>query len=257
MPVVESHQPGSFCWVELGAADRAAAKDFYSSLFGWTCADQVMDAGIVYTIFALDGRDVAGLYELDPRQHLGVPPHWMLFVRVEDADAAAARTAELGGNVIVDPYDVFDLGRLASLQDPSGAYFCVWQPNRHPGIGVAGVPSTLCWSELVTPAPLRARDFYGQLFGWGLKESDGGYTELLNGGEAIGGILEAPETGEAPKPHWMPYFLAADADAVAGKARGLGATWKLPPSDLPNVGRYAVIADPQGAVFAIVQIARK
>jgi len=256
MPHVESHKPGNFCWVELGAADLAAAKSFYTTLFGWNAVDMPMGPDSVYTMFRLEGREAAAAYQLDPKQHLGVPPHWTLYICVDNAEDAARRTTEFGGKVVVDPYDVFDAGRMAALQDPTGAHFCVWQPKAQKGIGIAGVPSTLCWSELATPDATRARDFYGQLFGWGMKDSGPNYTELMNAGEAVGGILQMDEGWQGIAPHWSPYFLVADADASAGKARGLGATWKMPPTDLPGVGRFALITDPQGAVLHMIQIAK-
>src|SRR5438105_2840990 len=167
MAIVEKHAPGSFCWVELGTTDQAAAKTFYSSLFGWTPNDFPMGPGDLYTIFRLDGRDAAAGYTIRPEQRAqGVPPHWMLYIQVESADDAAARAEKLGGKVLAPAFDVMTVGRMAVLQDPTGAIFTAWQPKQHSGIGIAGVPGTLCWADLSTPDPARAREFYSALFGW-------------------------------------------------------------------------------------------
>lgn len=255
MPHIDSHTSGSFCWMELGTTDQAAAKRFYAGLFGWSADDHPMGPGMYYTMFHLDGQAVAGGYQLDPKQHLGVPPNWTTYIQVDDADAAAERAQSLGGKLIVDPFDVYDLGRMAALQDPTGAYFCVWQPKAHKGSSVAGIPGTLCWNELATPDPERARDFYTQLFAW---ETYGGlesnYLHIKVNGEDSGGILPLSAQGEGVPPHWMPYFLVADCDASADRARELGGEWCMPPTTMPNVGRFAVMKDPQGAVFSVIQV---
>ena len=160
MANIEKHAPGNFSWIELATTDQTAAKDFYSKVFGWSSADYPMGPSEVYTIFQVDGRDAAAgcTLQADQRAH-GVPPHWNLYVAVENADATAARSAELGGKVLAPPFDVFDSGRMAVLQEPTGASLCIWQPNKHPGTGITGVPGTLCWADLNTPNRHRAAEF--------------------------------------------------------------------------------------------------
>ncbi|MEP7364181.1 MAG: VOC family protein [Acidobacteriota bacterium] len=255
MPHIDSHLPGSFCWFELCTSDQAAAKRFYGGLFGWSVQDHPMGPEAYYTMFRLEGRDVAGGYQLDPKQYLGVPPHWATYIQVEDADAAAERARSLGGKLIVDPFDVFDLGRMATLQDPTCAYFCLWQPKKHTGSGIAGVPGTVCWSELATADPEKARDFYTQLFAWETYVGgESNYIHIKVGGKDAGGILPLSSQGAGVPPHWMPYFLSADCDATAGRAKELGGDWFMPPTTMPNVGRFAVLKDPQGAVFSVIQV---
>ena len=118
MAEVTSHAPGAFTWIELGTTDQNGAKEFYGRLFGWTFEDQQMGPDMVYTTFRLKGRNVAAAYTLDPKQHPGVPPHWMLYVATADADATARRVGELGGKVMAAPFDVMDFGRMAVLTDP-------------------------------------------------------------------------------------------------------------------------------------------
>jgi predicted enzyme related to lactoylglutathione lyase len=185
----------------------------------------------------------------------GVPPHWGAYVSVASADEAAAKAASLGGTVIVPPFDVFDFGRMAVLQDPAGATFSVWEPKSHIGVTRINEPGALCWTELATRDVEGAERFYTSLFGWGLKKSAGGgmeYTELLNEGVPIGGMMKmGDQYPPGVPPHWLTYFAVDDCDASASKAASLGGTTLVGPMDIPNTGRFAVVQDPQGAVFAV------
>lgn len=253
MAEVTSHPPGAFCWIELATTDPKAAKDFYTKLFGWSFLDNDMGPGMTYTIFQLKGRDAAACYALDAAKMPGVPPHWMLYIATADADASARRSAELGGTVNAPAFDVMELGRMAVLADPQGGNFCVWQTKSNKGIGIHNEAGAFCWGQLNTSDTAEAETFYRGLFGWDAKTgSDGGmaYTEWLLGGTPIGGMMALPKEAPAP-PHWLPYFAVADCDAAAVRAASLGANTFVPPSDIPGTGRFAVLADPQGAAFAI------
>jgi predicted enzyme related to lactoylglutathione lyase len=166
---VSSHAPGRFCWVELGTTDQEAAKAFYAGLFGWDPHDQPIGPGEAYTMLRKAGRDAAAAHTLRPEQK-DVPPSWQLYVAVAGADAAAARARELGGTVLAPPFDVFDSGRAAVLQDPAGAVFAVWQARNHHGLGVVDEPGAFCWAELVTRDTPKSAAFYKGLFGWGSKD---------------------------------------------------------------------------------------
>jgi uncharacterized protein len=233
MPPIEKHKPGSFCWIELATTDQNAAKSFYDSLFGRTVNDSPMGPGEFYSIFKLQGRDVAAAYTLRKEQLTqGVPPHWMLYVAVESADQAANRAAQLGGKVLAPAFDVFDFGRMAVLQDPTGATFSVWGAEKHVGIGIAGENATLCWADLTTPDPSRAGKFYSDLFGWKMmkdEHDEHGYVHIMNGEDFIGGIPPVnPRSAHMP-PHWLAYFAVADCDASAAKAKQLGARFYMEP----------------------------
>ncbi|HUE25049.1 MAG TPA: VOC family protein [Bryobacteraceae bacterium] len=255
MPNIEKYPAGAFVWVELGTYDQAAAKSFYASLFGWTASDMPMGPGEYYTIFRLDGRDAAAAYTLHPDRSGGAPPHWMPYISVDSTDDSAARAVQIGGKVVAPPLDVFDAGRMAVVQDPTGATFSLWQPKGNPGIGIAGVDGTLCWADLMTTDVARAREFYAVLFGWQIapgQNDPSGYLHIKNGEAFIGGIPPVgPQTGVPP--HWLLYFLATDCDTTVAKAKSLGANIYYGPTTMEGVGRWAVVADPQGAVFAIFQ----
>jgi uncharacterized protein len=252
MPNVDSHAPGSFCWVELGTTDQSEARKFYQALFGWDAAEQPMGPGGTYTLFRRAGRDVAAGYRLRPDQK-GVPPSWQVYVRVASADDAAGRARELGATVLAAPFDVFDAGRMALLQDPTGAVFAVWEPRRNNGLGIVDEPGAFCWAELVAKDPAPAATFYKSLFGWGTR-GDPRYTEWTLGGRSIGGMIQIQKDwGEVP-PHWLVYFQVEDCDRSVEKAKGMGAKVEMGPQDFPGVGRIALLSDPQGARFYVIKL---
>ncbi len=259
MANIDKHPVGSFCWIELGTSDQNAAKSFYTSLFGWSFNEFPMGPQDVYTIFRLQDRDVAAAYTLRPQERAqGVPPHWNLYVAVENADQTAAKAADLGGTVLSPAFDVMDVGRMAIVQDPTGAMILPWQAKKQTGTGLTGVDGTLCWADLSTPDPDRAQTFYGGLFGWTFeKGKNDDYIHIKNGSEYIGGIPPAQHRNPNAPPHWLSYFYVSDVEATAAKAKQLGATLHLPPMKMENVGTMAVVADPQGAAFALFASARK
>ena len=257
MPAIDKHAPGAFCWPELGTTDRAGAKKFYEGLFSWAAEDVPAGPGMIYTMLRLEGREVGALYELRPEQRQqGVPPNWLIYVAVESADHAAEKAKSLGGQVLMGPFDVMDVGRMAVIRDPQGAVFAVWQAKLHIGTRIAGVNGTMGWSELHTPDTEAGRKFYTGLFGWGAKVSDMGpmkYTEWVNQGQSIGGMMQLDPAMKAP-PNWLTYFMVGDCDATVARAKELGGSICMPPMDIPKVGRFAVLTDPQGAAFAVIKV---
>lgn len=257
MPNIEKHTPGTFCWIELTTTDQNAAKNFYGKLFGWEASDMPIGENDFYTIFKLGGRDAAAAYSLPAEQRAaGVPPNWLLYVAVDSADEAAKRAAEIGGKVCLEPFDVFDLGRMAVIQDPTGAAIAFWQAKKHIGTLVTQEKGTLCWADLSTPDPDAAARFYSQLFGWTLEKGQNdfsGYLHIKNGENYIGGVQPVQHRNPNAPPHWLPYFEIANCDATTATARQLGAKAYVDPTTMENVGRWSVLADPQGAVFAAFQ----
>lgn len=257
MTEFSSHVPGTFSWAELATTDQKAGVAFYRGLFGWDVDEQPMGPTETYTMFLLRGKEVAAAYSMRPEERqTGAPPHWNLYVTVANADDAAQRAGELGAKVFAAPFDVMDVGRMAILQDPTGAVFQVWQAKKHIGAKVLGEPGALCWSELSTRDTKAAEAFYTALFGWTAKRSAPGaemeYTEFSNKGTPGVGMMPMPPHMPATVPsYWMPYFQVTDCDAATRKAQGLGGTAVVPPMDIPSAGRFSVVKDPQGAVFAL------
>jgi len=251
MTVVNAHAPGSFCWIELATSDTASAKSFYTQLFGWSVNESDMGDGSMYTIFQKNGRNVAAMYAIRPDQ-AGMPPNWMSYIAVANADAATEKAKHLGATVHAGPFDVSESGRMSVLADPQGASFCVWQANKDIGIGIRDEINTLCWNELQARDLEGSKEFYVSLFGWRTKDSPE-YTEFHLGEQAIGGMIKSQAPPEVP-PYWLPYFAVDDCDATVANAESLGGHPFFPPMDIANVGRFTVLADPQGAAFAVIKL---
>ena len=250
-------QAGTPNWVDLGSPDLEATKEFYGGLFGWEAQVATEPEAGGYTMFSKDGKSVAGA---GPLMAEGQPPAWTTYVAADDADKIAERVKAAGGAVVVPPMDVMGYGRMAIFSDTSGAVFAVWQAGTMPGGEVFNVPGALTWNELATRDAEGARAFYGNVFGWGSDETQMGpltYVTWQLDGRPIGGLM--PMVGEEwptdMPPHWMVYFAVDDADAAATKAQQLGGKVAVPPADIPGVGRFAVLNDPHGAVFSILQSA--
>ena len=258
MPHTDTHANGSFSWIELGASDQTAAKTFYTTLLGWTFEDSPMGPGDFYTMFQLDGRNVGAAYTLGPQEAaMGVPPHWNLYISVASADETAKRASEAGGTLLAAPFDVYTFGRMAVIQDPTGAPFCIWEAKEHIGAGIVGENGTLCWADLNTPDADTAGRFYGELFGWTYVPGEGGYLHIKNGEAFIGGISAAAHQEPNVPPHWMIYIQVGDCNASTARASELGAKICMGPMEIGTSGKMSVLGDPQGAMFALFEVASR
>jgi predicted enzyme related to lactoylglutathione lyase len=257
MPERTSHAPGTPSWVDIGT-DVEAAKTFYTGLFGW----DTEDAGPVevaggYGFFTQGGKAVAGY---GPQQNPG-PPFWSTYVTVADVDVTTKAVEAAGGTVLVAPMDVMDAGRMAVYLDSGGAAFSAWQPLGHIGAQLVNEPVSMCWTELNTRDVEGAKTFYASVFGWeavtGQDEGPMPYVEFKVEGESIAGMMSMPPhlPAEVP-PHWLVYFAVDDTDSTIAKATELGGVVHMEPMEIPEVGRFAVLGDPQGAVFAVIKMAR-
>jgi predicted enzyme related to lactoylglutathione lyase len=257
MPPVTAHPPGCFCWVELGTTDQAAAVAFYGGLLGWRAHDVPMGDGTFYTVFTLDGRDVAALYGLRAEQRArGIGPHWLPYVAVANADEAAARVTRLGGRVLAAPFDVLDVGRTFLIRDPEGTVLACYQAKTHMGLGVMAEPGAVAWCELATRAPGRAAAFYSALFGWEAQPPavpGAAHATWQASGRPVGGMAEIPARSGEVAPHWTVHFQVSDLDTAAERARALGGAVLHGPTDAPGLGRLLVLRDPQGAGFALLE----
>jgi uncharacterized protein len=243
-----SHTPGTFSWTDLATTDPDAAKRFYTELFGWEIDDQPIPGDGVYTMLLRDGKRVAALFEAQE----GMPKAWSSYVTVESADATATKATDLGGTPMGEPFDVMDAGRMAVIQDPTGAFVSVWEPHGSIGAQFVNGPGALSLNQLNTSDPEAAQRFYADLFGWRTEPVAGGdqpYWGIYNGDRLNGGMMLLPPDAPAP-PHWLVYFGSEDADADAGRIGELGGQVMVPPTDVPG-GRFLVAQDPQGAVVGL------
>ncbi|MGH2960763.1 MAG: VOC family protein [Solirubrobacterales bacterium] len=241
------HASGTFSWIDLTTSDGPRAKDFYGELMGWEFEDnEIPGNGGVYTMCRVGGSAAAAIAPTTE----DLPTHWNSYVTVSSADDAAVKAKELGSNVIMEPFDVMDAGRMAVLADPTGAAVSVWEARDSIGAERVNEPGCLTWNELHTPDPGKALEFYTALFGWNTEEMDtqGGpsYTIISVGERSNGGVMDAQE-GEPP--NWLPYLVVEDRDAAADKAKQLGGN-ELFRMEMPQ-GQIAILTDPQGAPFGV------
>jgi len=249
--------PGQFCWWELGTTDSNGAKAFYTAVFGWSYIDAPMGPDMVYTTFTYNGKSVGSCYNQDKAQiERGVPPNWLSYVGVTSVDDAVAKVAPAGGTVVMGAMDVMEFGRMAVVMDPTNAVFGLWQANTHTGAELMNAEGGVCWTELGTKDANAAKPFYNAVFGWNAEVAPmpgTEYTLFKNGENTAGGMMQiTPEMGPIPS-HWMPYIAVADCDGTSAKVTANGGHIVMGPMDIPSVGRFAVMRDPQGAHLAFLQ----
>ncbi len=246
---------GTPCWVDLGVSDIGQARAFYSGLFGWQIEEGPPEAG-GYSMCGLDGRPVAGIGpSMGPP---GTPPTWTTYIASDDADETASKIRAAGGQVLVEPMDVMDVGRMAVAADPGGAVFGVWQARAHSGAQVANEPGAVTWNENSSRDFEGNKAFYRAVFGYeygDMSSSEFRYATVDLGGRPVGGIGEL-DRGLPPEvpANWATYFAVTDTDAAVNRAVELGGSVVRPAWDTPY-GRMAVLADDQGAVFAVLSSA--
>lgn len=259
MPIKTEHKHGTFSWVDLGTTDPDSAKRFYGGLFGWTFDDMPAGPGMTYSMCKLNGQEVSALYKMGPEMQ-GMPPHWASYITVDNVDDYTKKVTANGGKVLKEPFDVMDVGRMSVIQDPSGGTVCFWQPKKHIGAKVLQDPGSLCWTELFTTNVDAAGKFYVNTIGWTTESMDmgpmGTYTLFKRPNESketgnAGGMMNMPPNMKGVPSHWLNYFAVTDCDASAKKVTELGGKVVMPPMDIPNIGRFAICADPQGAHFAL------
>lgn len=253
-----SYGPGTFCWVNLSSTDPQAAKRFYAGLFGWSYDD----SGRALSMARRFDANVAGIYgQEEQERQRGLGPHWNTYISVSDTDATTARARELGGTVLDEPFDVSDAGRTATIIDPTGAMFWVWQARRHIGAGHVNDTGCLTWNELTTNDSESAIDYYSSLFGWTFDRVNGGeeagYWVIGDDSAAMGrngGMRATPGEGEQSDvpPMWIPYFAVDSANQVAETAQASGGNVQFGVARV-GAGDIAVIDDPTGAVFGVFE----
>ena len=250
MPEFTEYAPGTPCWVDVTSPDLDATIAFYSGLFGWTAARDPNPAAAGYTMFSLNGKSVAAA---SPPQQERTPPAWTTYLATDDVDAAAARVTESGGTLFMEPFDVFDFGRMTVAQDPTGAVVGIWQAGTHIGAELANEPGTLSWSECRTTDAAAAEQFYRAVFDCVITPIDMGmdepYRVLEVGGKSVAGLWEIDD---GPS-HWATTFNVAETDASCVQGEKLGALVLQRPRDIATVGRYAELRDPVGAIFGVIQ----
>jgi predicted enzyme related to lactoylglutathione lyase len=273
VPERDGYIAGVPCWIDTSQPDPEAAVDFYRGVFGWDFEDSMPPGSeMKYFTARIRGGSVAAVSSIAP----GAPQMatWNTYVWVDDADETASKVRDAGGQVVTDPFDVMDAGRMGVFSDPEGAIFCVWQAKEHKGAQIVNEHGSLNFNDLHTRDPESAKRFYGSVFGWGTLELDGGFTAWTLPGYAeylerdnpdlrknmadagapegfadvVASLITLGDDQPDTPPHWGVTFAVDDADAAAEKATELGGRVIAPPMDAPWV-RMTVLADPQGATF--------
>jgi uncharacterized protein len=243
---------GTPCWVDLGVDDIARAVTFYEQLFGWDIQAGPPEAG-GYRMCLKDGRPVAGI---GPQQGPpGTPPTWTVYIASDDADETAGKITAAGGQVLVAPMDVMDVGRMAVAADPAGAVFGVWQARSHTGMQLANEPGSVGWNENFSRDMDGNQAFYRAVFGYeygDMSTPEFRYATLKLDGKEVGGIGELGSGIPPGVPaHWSTYFAVGDTDAAVATVTGAGGAVTREPWDSPY-GRMAVVSDDQGAAFSLM-----
>jgi len=244
-------------WVDLATSDAAAAREFYSKVFGWKIDVNPDPQYGGYGMANVGDKRVAGIA---PKMSPDAPTAWSIYIGTDDADDLAKKVQAAGGKIIAPPFDVGDQGRMAVFQDPTGAVISAWQPRAMNASLPTGEANTFGWAELSSRGVDKAIPFYQKVFGWTPKANDMGpdsppYTEFQLGGESIAGgqEMQAMVPAETPS-YWLVYFAVGDVDKSFKTATQAGAKELVAPMDFPG-GRFAIVSDPQGAAFGLLKMA--
>jgi predicted enzyme related to lactoylglutathione lyase len=252
MPDRTSHKHGTISWADLATTDADAAKAFYGRLLGWEYDDMPAGEGVTYSMAKLRGRAAAAISPQQPDEATqGIPPHWNVYVTVDDVDATSAAAGEAGGTVLAGPFDVLDVGRMSVIADPAGAVLCLWQAKTSIGAEVVNEPGAMSWADTASTDADAAQAFYASVLGWRFEpmSEEPPYWVIFNGERSNGGMT-APPPG-VPS-NWFPYFVVEDIDAAVETARAGGGDPFVGPMEVPNGGRFVLIMDPQGAAFGLL-----
>ena len=252
-----NHKHGTFCWLDLATTDTNAAKAFYTEIFGWEILDIPVAENYVYTMLNLNGKPVAALNEMQPAQReMNIPPYWLSYVAVDNADEIMATVSENGGTVCMPVMDVMEEGRMGLLQDPEGAFLGIWQAKNMPGFYYKEISGSVCWFEHGSHDRDKSIPFLEKTFGWTSKTNPMGemvYTTFFLGEEMVCGLYEmTPDMAQIPS-HWLPYFTIGNMDESLEKIVGLNGKILMPKMFVQGVGHFAVVSDPQGGVFGLLQ----
>ena len=239
---------GAFTWMDLATPDLEGAKQFYRHVFGWEYHDIGAEFGHYHYALA-QGRTAAGIGQ--PPPGTSTPPAWTVYLASAEGDID--RVKALGGQVMLEPMTVGDAGKMAICVDPTGAVFGLWQPINFIGAAVEAEHGGIAWSEVATRDAAAAHAFYGALFGLTPRAQGDEYAIMQRSEEMLFGVMQMNDEWAELPPHWMGYFTIDNADAAIERVTAGGGKVVVPPFDTP-FGRIAVIADPHGAVFSIVQL---
>jgi predicted enzyme related to lactoylglutathione lyase len=244
---------GRFVWHDLMTTDPARSIAFHSALLGWSVEEEAMEGGGRYPVIRAGGVGIGGFVELE-REH-GVPSHWIGYVTVGDVEKTIAAARAAGGKAPVGATDLPHVGRFAVVSHPGGSFVSPLAPV---SLGACipeaePVPGRFCWNQLMARDPEAARAFYEATFGWttDVQELDGGrYWLFRSEGAPTAGMMQSPERRGHPD-FWLAYVEVPDVDVSAARVPELGGHVLVRPTNIAGLARFAVAADPTGAILAV------
>lgn len=252
-----SHKSGTFCWADLATSDTAGAKDFYGKIFGLVPFEMPTEAGMPYTMLNIQNKPAAALYDLAPEHKaMNIPPHWMNYVSCDDIKATVQKVKDNGGVVIMEPWEAAGYGIGAMFQDPEGAMLGLWQPISHIGASWKNIHGAYCWFEHASHGNEKTVEFYENVFGYSARTElmgDTLYTTFFLGEEPVAGLYVMPEMLKDLPCHWLVYFTVDSVDKALEVTIAEKGEILMPKMQVPGVGFFSVIRDPQGAVLGIVE----
>ena len=257
--MVDAGTFGAPNWVDLSTPDIKASVSFYREVMGWSLNKQTTPMGDYYVADA-DGHETCGLME-SPAEIAGAQAMWSVFFHVENVETTVEAVTAAGGVVVEPPFDIPGGARVCVATDPTGSMFALISggPSPEGGTWISQRVGGVCWVELLSRDVPAAVTFYGSVFGWDTSvqvTGDTTYTTFQLGGEDVAGLMNMPDMVPAEAPsHWNIYFTVDDCAAVEQQVVDLGGETLLPTTDM-ELGRFAVAADPQGAVFNLMEYAR-
>ena len=243
----QSYSPGVPNWVDLVTSDPQGARSFYGALLGWEFDIGPAEAGF-YTYCLRDGRRAAGMVGTAAQ---AMAPAWTTYMATADVYATGRRMIDAGGSLRLAPAQAGPAGSVVVCTDPGGAVVGAWQGAEHPGAAILDQPGAVVWNELATQDLAAAMSFYSAVFGYGWESQESGYATFSVDGRMAGGALQDVRSPA----RWLPYFGVVDTDEALEHAQRLGGTVQRSAVNSP-FGRWAVLADPQGAVFSVLGIAQ-
>lgn len=252
MQTVTKYPNHTFSWLDMHSTDPDASKAFYCGLFDWTFVDEPIPGGSIYTMFQLNGHDVAAMRAISDEQKAdGHPSYWSSYISCDDIDATVERAKKAGAQILMPVFDVMDAGRMTMMRAPGEEFVALWEAKNHIGAKVCNIPGSLIWNELMTRDVEKSTAFYVEALGWEASENDG-YTFFTNNGRGAAGMMPIGDTMEGVPPHWGVYFAVENMDESIAKLRELGGRSLMPPFP-SSAGIIAPCIDPQGASFTMIQ----
>ncbi len=253
-PPSTEHHRGKVVFAELVTPDLAAAKQFYGGLFGWSFQDA--GGGVNrFTQASIDGRVVAGIVQRPVPS--GRRPAWLTFMAADDVGKATALATQSGAKLLFEPHRLANLGQEAILADPQGAVFAVLASGSGDPPDLLAEPGEWIWSSLITTDPDADASFYKSLFGYDVFDlpgaQDARHLILASESYARASVNPIPPSRPNAHPRWVSYVRVDDATATAARVAAMGGRVVLPPQLDRHGGKIALVADPQGALFGLLE----